>query len=102
MIRYSFQQTNGTIKQVIIIGHASYSQKNNIVCSSVSTAIIVSLNAIEIFGLKNKVFFRLRKGYFKLDVLETDVIINNLLKNLQYTLKDLSKSFCLYLKEKDS
>ncbi|MDO8053905.1 ribosomal-processing cysteine protease Prp ['Opuntia sp.' phytoplasma] len=81
-------------------GHAQYSCSNDIVCSSVSTAIIVTINAIELLELSNKINFKLKKGYFKLILLESNLIVNKLLKNFKYTFEDLSRQYpnCLKIK----
>jgi uncharacterized protein YsxB (DUF464 family) len=101
MIEYFFLKKNNIIKMIHIKGHALCSKKNNnIVCASVSTAIILTLNAIEIFNLKKKINYNLEEGNFFLKVIFFDEIINNLLKNLEYTLKDLKKSYKKNLKEK--
>ncbi|WP_017193481.1 ribosomal-processing cysteine protease Prp [Vaccinium witches'-broom phytoplasma] len=101
MIEYFFKKENNIIQQIEITGHALYAVKNkDIVCASVSAAIILTMNAIELFGLQKKVTFQLKQGYFSLNLLETDEIVNNLLTNLEYSLKDLNKTYSKYLQEK--
>ncbi|WCA22430.1 ribosomal-processing cysteine protease Prp [Candidatus Phytoplasma oryzae] len=100
MIKYFFYIKDNIIEQISINGHSLYSKKGkDIVCSSVSTAIIMTLNLIDIFGFKNNVKYSLKKGYFFLKVLIFDPNLNNLLKNLEYTLKDLNKVYIKNLKE---
>ncbi|QTX03181.1 ribosomal-processing cysteine protease Prp [Candidatus Phytoplasma luffae] len=100
MIKYSFVKIENKIEKVEIRGHALYSFKgNDIVCASVSSVIIFILNAIEIFELKTKITFDLKEGYFFLKILKFDDIINKLLSNLEYTLKNLNKTYPKNLKE---
>ncbi|MDV3166248.1 MAG: ribosomal-processing cysteine protease Prp ['Waltheria sp.' little leaf phytoplasma] len=100
MIECFIKYNNESITSIIVKGHAQYSCSNDIVCSSVSTAIIVTINAIELLDLSNKISFKLKKGYFKLILLESNLIVNKLLKNFKYTLKDLSRQYPNYLKIK--
>jgi uncharacterized protein YsxB (DUF464 family) len=103
MIEYFFKKEKNIIKQIEIKGHALYSVKNkDIVCASVSTTIIMTINAIKLFGLQKKVAFQLKKGYFLLNLLDKDEIINHLLTNLEYSLKDLNKNYSKYLQEKNN
>ncbi|MDO7983442.1 MAG: ribosomal-processing cysteine protease Prp [Pigeon pea little leaf phytoplasma] len=100
MIECFIKYNNDNIISILIQGHAQYSGSNDIVCSSVSTAIIVTVNAIELLNLKNKISFKLKKGYFKLILLKSNLIVNKLLQNLKYTLKDLSQQYQTCLKVK--
>ncbi|MDV3195935.1 MAG: ribosomal-processing cysteine protease Prp [Candidatus Phytoplasma stylosanthis] len=100
MINYSFIKQDDKFKEIMIQGHSLYSFKNNdIVCSSVSTVIISTLNTIEIFKLQSKISFNLREGFFLLKILDFDETINNLLLNLEYTLKSLSEIYPKNLKK---
>ncbi|WP_225696215.1 ribosomal-processing cysteine protease Prp [Candidatus Phytoplasma sp. AldY-WA1] len=100
MIKYFFIKEVEKIKKISIKGHALYAPENHdIVCASVSTAIIITINAIEIFELQSNIDYSLKKGSFSLELLKFDSIINKLLLNLEYNLKDLSKNYPKYLKE---
>lgn len=99
MINYCFVKKNTFIKQIKILGHSLYSQKkDDIVCASVSTAIIMTLNAIEICELHSKITYELKEGFFFVKVLYLNTLLNKLLKNLEYTLNDLSQSYPRYVK----
>ncbi|WP_323847649.1 MAG: ribosomal-processing cysteine protease Prp [Phytoplasma sp.] len=100
MIKYFFTKDDGKIEKVNITGHSLYDIKNkDIVCASVSTAIIMTLNAIEICQLKSNISYDLKEGFFILKLLKFDDILNKLLSNLEYTLKDLNKNYHKYLQE---
>jgi uncharacterized protein len=92
-------RTGGVIWEVLAEGHALYeSGKENIVCASVSTATIVTANAIKY--LRNKKFFELETspGYFKIHPTRYDTIIDGLLKNLEFTLDELQKQYPEHIK----
>ncbi|TVY12394.1 ribosomal-processing cysteine protease Prp [Candidatus Phytoplasma pini] len=102
MIIYSFFKQKEKVQKIIIKGHALYDKKNkDVVCASVSTAIIMTLNAIEIFGLNHKINYKLKTGYFLLEILIFDQNINYLLLNLEYNLKDLNENYSQYVKEEN-
>ncbi|WIA07829.1 MAG: ribosomal-processing cysteine protease Prp [Candidatus Phytoplasma cynodontis] len=84
-----------------IKGHAFYSDRGkDIICASVSTAVLMTLNLIEIFKLQKNIKYSLKKGNLILKVLIQDLIIENLLKNLEYSLRDLNKKYVNNLIEK--
>ncbi|KND62538.1 ribosomal-processing cysteine protease Prp [Candidatus Phytoplasma phoenicium] len=98
MIKYWFIKKDTFIMQMKIAGHSLYAQhKDDIVCSSVSTATIMTLNAIKICGLHSKITYELKEGFFFGKVLVFDKLLDKLLKNLEYTLNDLSQSYPRYV-----
>ncbi|KAB8121846.1 ribosomal-processing cysteine protease Prp ['Cynodon dactylon' phytoplasma] len=101
MIQYFFYYKNNIIYKVTIKGHAFYSDRGkDIICASVSTAVLMTLNLIEIFKLQKNIKYSLKKGNLILKVLIQDLIIENLLKNLEYSLRDLNKKYVNNLIEK--
>lgn len=99
MIKANFIFYENVLKTIEISGHAEYDESGkDIVCAAVSTAIIVTANAIELLDLnKNRSLF-IEEGYFKLEVLKNDKILEKLLKNLEYTLHDLEQQYPKYIK----
>ncbi|MBS2126451.1 ribosomal-processing cysteine protease Prp ['Fragaria x ananassa' phyllody phytoplasma] len=96
MIHYSFnKKDNHQITTVEILGHANYATKGlDIVCASVSTAIIVTLNSLEILGYKKEISYVLKENFFHLDVLtfhNKNLLL--LLDNLEYTLDNLNTQY---------
>lgn len=103
MIKFLFIKENKKIKKINIQGHALYSSKGkDIVCASVSTAIIMTLNIIELLELNSNINYSVKEGFFSLRLLKFEDTINKLLMNLEYTLKDLSKTYSKYLKEEEN
>ena len=56
-------------------GHADYDKSGkDIVCASVSTLIISTINLCELFGKLDKIFYELSEGYFKLEVFKDEIV----------------------------
>ncbi|VEU80750.1 ribosomal-processing cysteine protease Prp [Haploplasma axanthum] len=99
MIKASYLVENGIIQSIEISGHAEYDHSGkDIVCAAVSTAIIVTANAIELLDLNSNRELWIDEGYFKIEVLNNNEIVNKLLLNLEYTLYDLEKQYPKYIK----
>lgn len=82
------------IKEIIVKGHANYKAKGeDIVCAAVSTATILTANAIEHLDLNQLIDLEVSEGYFKISPKENNKIIAGLLKNLEYTLHELEKQY---------
>ena len=101
MISFRFNHDNKNIKTIEVLGHSSVSHGNDIVCASVSTAIIVTINAIEKLGLIEQVSYQLEEGLFRLSAKSTDKALNSLLENLEYTLKELKKQYPTKIRNKE-
>lgn len=90
---------NEFINSIEVKGHANYDVKGkDIVCAAVSTAIIVTYNAIKHLNLDNNVTHKINDGYFLINVLNNNDIVNSLLKNLEHTLIELEKDYKKYMK----
>lgn len=99
MIKANYLVENSNIKVIEISGHAEYSESGkDIVCAAVSTAIIVTANAVELLNLNSNRELMIDEGYFKFEVLKNDEVLNKLLLNLEYTLYDLEKQYPKYIK----
>lgn len=96
MLNYKF--TNNILE---IKGHSLFGNYgNDIVCSAVSTAVIVSINLIEKFNKLDKVLYKLESGYLYLEIKDiNDLVVKNIIDNLLYTLKDISTSYPKNIKE---
>ena len=80
----------------LVKGHAGWAQSGfDIVCSSVSTAVIMTINQIEIFELIDKIKFEVKEGYSEIIVVD---VINKILLNLTFTLKNLELDYPKYIK----
>lgn len=99
MINTKFVYEQGNLKQITVSGHANYkTYGKDIVCAAVSTAIIVTANAIKHLKLDQTVDLTIEEGYFKLVLKENQETIIGLLKNLEYTLNDIEQQYPKYMK----
>ena len=97
MIKVSISALDIEIK-----GHAGYDNTGfDIVCASVSTAVTMCINQIELFDRLNMIEYQLRDGYLKLHVVVSDEVLEKILKNLIYTLSDLENQYPHYLKVRE-
>ncbi len=81
-------------------GHAGYAlYGNDIVCASISTALIFTANLIERFHLSYNILDLVcEEGYFRLQIKTTDETANAIFENLEYTLEEISKQYPKNLK----
>ncbi|MDR2867802.1 MAG: ribosomal-processing cysteine protease Prp [Acholeplasmatales bacterium] len=99
MIKYSYNNLN-TISNLEVLGHANMAKYGtDIVCSSVSTLIISSINLIERLQLKDFLKLELTEGIFRLQVLKANSLLNTILINLVESLNDLNDQFPQYIKK---
>ena len=98
MITYHVCKDN-TITEIKVSGHANYKKHGqDIVCAAVSTATILTYNALERLGFKNHLNVSVDEGYFYLKVLKPDTIIASLLENLEDSLNQLEQQYPKYIK----
>lgn len=87
-------------KKVVVSGHANYAKKgNDIVCASVSTAVMMSINQIEIFDLLDCIEYNVdNNGLIAIEVVKENDTVLKIIKNLVYTLSDLELQYPKYIK----
>ena len=99
MIHSSFLYKKNKLKEIKVSGHANYKKKGeDIVCAAVSTATLLTYNAIEHLKLNHLVECNVSDGYFIIKSLSDHEIILGLFKNLEFTLNDLEKQYPKYMK----
>lgn len=99
MITVKSIYNNNQLSEIIVKGHANYKAKGeDIVCAAVSTATILTANAIEHLNLDQCIDLDVSEGYFKLSLLKENDIVSGLIKNLEYSLHDLEKQYPNYIK----
>jgi hypothetical protein len=87
------------LKEVTVKGHANYKTfGKDIICAAVSTATILTANAIKHLMLDHLIDLTVDEGYFKIILKEKNDIIQALLKNLEHTLYELEKDYPKYMK----
>lgn len=79
-------------------GHAGYENSGkDIVCASISTLIITTINLCELFHKLDKINYELSSGYFKIEVFK-DEIVDVLYENLLKSICDLESQYPKYIK----
>lgn len=93
MIKVSIKKENDIISNVIVKGHAGYGVKgNDIVCASVSSIVITSLNAIIRID-KNSIDYKQDEGFIEVIIKKHDKYIDILIDNMISLLKELEKDY---------
>ncbi len=87
---------------VEVKGHADYDDKGyDIVCAGISTATLMTANLISSLKYKYEVLeIIVEDGYFRLQVLNTDKVLNAIVDNLCETLDSLWEEYPSYIKRK--
>ena len=87
---------NKTIK---VKGHANYAEYGaDIVCASVSTAVYMSINQIEVFDKQKCINTKIMEGNACIEVVCEDEIVSKVISNLIFTLRDLELQYPKYIK----
>ena len=91
MIKVSIKQ-----KQMIIKGHANYDELGkDIVCASVSSMVITTVNAI--LRIDNDAIKYSDNNGVTIDIIKDDEITNKLINNLIDLLEELEKQYPKYI-----
>ncbi len=99
MININIEVENDNLKSIKITGHADYDESGkDIVCSSVSTAIIMTINQLELFEELSNVKYELYEGDFILTIINLNDNIDKITKNLTYTVTSLESQYDKYIK----
>lgn len=93
MIKVKVDYDDNLIKKVKVTGHAGYDDYGkDIVCASVSSIVITSINLI--YKLNKDIIDVIEdKGLIEINVLKEDETINIVLKNMIDMLKELSNDY---------
>lgn len=92
MIKVKVLKENDFYKEITITGHANYdSYGKDIVCSSVSSIVITTVNAIISLD-KDAINYDDNTGV-KIKVLKEDEVTNKLLENMLNLLHELQKDY---------
>ena len=76
-----------------ISGHAGYGVKgNDIVCASVSSIVITSLNAIIRID-ENAIAYKQDEGFIEVDIKKHDKIVDTLIDNMISMLEELENEY---------
>ena len=93
MIKVQISVKDNNIKKINIKGHADYDDYGkDIVCSSVSSITITTVNAILMFD-KNYISYNEKKDNFEIVINENNDITDKLIKNMINLLTELSQDY---------
>lgn len=93
MIKIKVDYNNNYIKEVKVTGHAGYDEHGkDIVCASVSSIVITSINLI--LKMDDKaICVKQEEGLIELNVLKEEQTINMVLENMISMLKELANDY---------
>ena len=93
MIKVSIKKEDNIIKNVKVEGHAGYGVKGtDIVCASVSSIVITSLNAIIKID-EDSIDYMQDEGFIEVSIKKHDKYIDILIDNMISLLKELEKDY---------
>ncbi len=97
MIKVNIKKKGNDISKITIKGHAEYDEKGkDIVCASVSSIVITSVNAMIRVNEKS-IKYKDLDGYIEISVNKCDDIIYKLLYNMIDLLKELESDYSNYI-----
>ena len=80
-------------KEIVISGHANYADYGkDIVCSSVSSIITTSINAILMFD-KDSIYYEDNGKQMIIKIIKDNELTNKLILNMMNILKDLANNY---------
>ncbi|MDD2181028.1 MAG: ribosomal-processing cysteine protease Prp [Bacilli bacterium] len=93
MIRVSIKKNNDLIDKITIKGHANFDEfGSDIVCASVSSIVITSINAMLRLD-KDCLDYKEADGLIEVIILKRDLVTDTLVKNMIDLLKELEKEY---------
>lgn len=98
MITIDIKKKDNLINYVKIKGHAGYAEEGfDIVCASVSSISITTINAIIRLD-SNSIVYSEDDGLLEIEILKQDKIVNILIENMIEMFKSLEKQYKKYIK----
>ncbi len=98
MIKVEVKKKKDDISKIIISGHSGYEKSGkDIVCASVSSIAITTVNAILKID-KNALTYVEKDGFLEITFLKESEIISSLTSNMIELLEELQKQYSNYLK----
>ena len=100
MIKIKIGYLDNQVNEIIINGHSGYDVSGkDIVCASVSSIAITTINAILRFDSK-ALTYEEQDGYLKINLINHNGYIDTLIINMIDLFKDLEKDYNKYIKIK--
>ena len=97
MIKVRIKKENDNISRITIKGHAEYDEKGkDIVCASVSSIVITSVNAMIRIN-EQAIMYKDLDGFIEINIINNDNIVNKLIDNMIDLLVELEKDYGNYI-----
>ena len=97
MIKIKVNKDNENYKSISIKGHAGYAEEGfDIVCASVSSIAITTVNAIINID-ENAISYSEEDGLIEMNILKSNEIITKLLDNMVNMLEELKEQYKKYI-----
>ncbi len=92
MINITVKEKNSIIDEIVVSGHSGYSHRGtDIVCASVSSIVITTINALVRFNANIK--YDEKDGFVSIKLLEHNNIVDVLILNMLELFKELEKDY---------
>ena len=102
MINISVEKKNNYINKVTIKGHSGYSDYgSDIVCASVSSIAITTVNAITRLA-SDLIYFDEKDGFLTIEIKENDRVVNTLVNNMLDLFRELEIDYPKNIKIKNN
>ena len=93
MLKVVIKKQNNKVKKINLLGHANYDDYGkDIVCSSASSIMITTINAIMMFD-KSYITYEQKKDNFEIIINKNDKILDNLITNMINMFKELEQDY---------
>ncbi len=93
MIKVKISYKDNLVKQIIITGHACYSEYGkDIVCSAVSSIVTTTVNAILMFD-ENYICYLNLKDKFVIDIKVNNEIVDKIITNMINMLNEIEEDY---------
>lgn len=98
MIKVIVEKKNKDVNKILISGHSGYKEAgSDIVCASVSSIAITTVNAIIRIDA-SAIEYDEQEGYLTVDIKKHSVVIDVLIENMLELLEELEEDYKNYIK----
>ena len=98
MVQVKILKTKEEISKIIFVGHSMYDKVGkDIVCSSISSIMITTINGIELLS-KGDIKEKLTKDKVEINIINNNKIVDTLIDNMLMLLRDLEEQYPKNLK----
>jgi len=93
MLKVKLVNKDNKLKKINLLGHAEYDDYGkDIVCSSASSIMITTINAIMMFD-KSYITYEQKKDNFEIIINKNDKVVDNLIENMINMFRQLEEDY---------